>query len=282
MSEERLRSEAPSERSSRILLGTPSFDARKFYFIKFSLAQDDGEQARLRRALFTQPSASNHTLNGEEAMIDLHTHTLLSDGELLPFELARRAQEVGYKVIGITDHVDSSNIDFVIPRIIAACNDINKNWKIKAIAGVEITHMPLELIKSTVKFVRSKGIKLVLAHGETIVEPVIKGTNKESLLSDISILTHPGLITLEDAKLAAAKNIYLEITARKGHSLSNGHVVKMARLAGAKLVLNTDSHTPDNLITKDFAEKTLLGAGLDKKEIAAVFRNSEELVSRIT
>ncbi|PJC48720.1 MAG: PHP domain-containing protein [Candidatus Omnitrophica bacterium CG_4_9_14_0_2_um_filter_42_8] len=215
-------------------------------------------------------------------MIDLHTHTLLSDGELLPFELARRAQEEGYKVIGITDHVDSSNIDFVIPRIIAACNDINKNWKIKAIAGVEITHMPLELIKSTVKFVRSKGIKLVLAHGETIVEPVIKGTNKESLLSGISILTHPGLITLEDAKLAAVKNIYLEITARKGHSLANGHVVKMARLAGAKLVLNTDSHAPDNLITKDFAEKVLLGAGLDKKEITQVFKNSEELVSRLT
>ena len=215
-------------------------------------------------------------------MIDLHTHTLLSDGELLPFELARRAQENGYKVIGITDHVDSSNIDFVIPRIIAACNDINKNWKIKAIAGVELTHIPLELIKSTVKFVRSKGIKLVLAHGETIVEPVIKGTNKESLLSGISILTHPGLITLEDAKLAASKNIYLEITARKGHSLTNGHVVKMARLAGAKLVLNTDSHAPDNLITKDFAEKVLLGAGLDKKEIAVVFKNSEELVSRLT
>ena len=82
-------------------------------------------------------------------MIDLHTHTLLSDGELLPTELARRAQDKGYKVIGITDHVDSSNIDFVIPRIIMACNDINKNWKIKAIPGVEITHMPLELIKST-------------------------------------------------------------------------------------------------------------------------------------
>jgi len=214
-------------------------------------------------------------------MIDLHTHTLLSDGDLLPGELARRAQEKGYKVIGITDHVDSSNIDFVVPRIITACKDINKNWKIKAIAGVEITHMPLELIKSTVKFVRSLGIKLVLAHGETIVEPVIKGTNKESILSGVSILAHPGLITIEDASLAAEKNIYLEITARKGHSLSNGHVVKIARMAGAKLVLNTDSHTPENLITKDFAEDVLLGAGLDKKEIERVFRNSEELVASL-
>lgn len=215
-------------------------------------------------------------------MIDLHTHTLLSDGELLPTELARRAQEKGYKVIGITDHVDSSNIDFVIPGIISACNDINKNWKIKAIPGVEITHMPVELIKSTAKFARAKGIKLILCHGETIVEPVIKGTNKEALLSDINILAHPGLLTLEDAKLAAAKNIYLEITTRKGHSLTNGHVVKMARSAGAKLVLNTDSHCPENLITKDFAKEALSGAGLDKKEIQQVFKNSEELVSRLS
>ena len=215
-------------------------------------------------------------------MIDLHTHTLLSDGELLPTELARRAQDKGYNVIGITDHVDSSNIDFVIPSIINACRDINKNWKIKAIAGVEITHMPIELIKGTAKFIRSKGIKLILAHGETVVEPVIKGTNKEALLSDINILGHPGLITLEDAKLAAVKNIYLEITTRKGHSLTNGHVAKMARLAGAKLVINTDSHLPENLATKDFAEKVLMGAGLDKKEIIQVFKNSEELVAALT
>lgn len=213
-------------------------------------------------------------------MIDLHTHTLLSDGELLPMELARRGQDKGYTVIGITDHVDSSNIDFVIPRIINACNDINKNWKIKTIPGVEITHMPIELIKCTAKFVRSKGIKLILAHGETIVEPVIKGTNKAALLSDINILTHPGLIALEDALLAASRNIYLEITTRKGHSLTNGHVAKMAKLAGAKLVINTDTHSPENLITKDFAEKVLFGAGLDKKEIAQVFRNSEELVGK--
>ncbi|MFA5389111.1 MAG: histidinol phosphate phosphatase domain-containing protein [Candidatus Omnitrophota bacterium] len=215
-------------------------------------------------------------------MIDLHTHTLLSDGELLPSELARRAQEHGYKIIGITDHVDSSNIDFVIPRVINACKDINKNWRIKAIPGVEITHMPVELIKDTVKFVRSAGIKLVLVHGETIVEPVIEGTNREAIMSGADILTHPGLIAMEDAKLAADKGVYLEITARKGHSLTNGHVVKMARASGAKLVINTDSHTPDNLISRDFAGKVLSGAGLDQKEISQVFKNSEELAASLT
>ena len=35
-------------------------------------------------------------------MIDLHTHTLNSDGELLPAELWRRAQVRGYRFLGIT------------------------------------------------------------------------------------------------------------------------------------------------------------------------------------
>ena len=44
-------------------------------------------------------------------MIDLHTHSILSDGELLPSELARRAQVEGYRIIGISDHADPSNLD---------------------------------------------------------------------------------------------------------------------------------------------------------------------------
>lgn len=214
-------------------------------------------------------------------MIDLHTHSLCSDGVFLPSELARRAEKKGYRVIGITDHVDASNIDFVIDKLIKACNDINKNWKIKAIPGVEITHMPLKSIKGAVKFARSKGIKLVVVHGETPVECVIPGTNREGMLSCPDILAHPGLISLEDAKLAADKGVYLEISGRKGHSFANGHVAKTAKAAGAGMVINSDSHGPEDLLTKDLAEKILLGAGLDKKEAKEVFKNSEALACRI-
>jgi len=215
-------------------------------------------------------------------MIDLHTHSLLSDGELLPSELARRAEEKGYKVIGITDHADSSNIEFVISGILKACKDINKNWKIKIIPGVEFTHMPLESIKGAIKFARSKGIKLVLVHGETLSEPVIPGTNEVAISSGADILAHPGFISLEDAKLAAAKGVYLEVTSRLLHSFTNGHVVKVAKLAGAKLIINSDSHGPGDLLTKDFAEKILLGAGLDRKEVKEVFKNSKELIKPLT
>ena len=210
-------------------------------------------------------------------MIDLHTHSLLSDGALLPSELARRAEDKGYRVIGITDHADISNLEFVTEGVVRACKDINKNWRIKAIPGVELTHMPVESLKAAVRLARSKGITLVLIHGETLSEPVMPGTNRHAILAGPTILSHPGLISLEDAKLAASRGVYLEITARPGHSLTNGHVAKIARLAGAGLVINSDSHEPGDLITRGFAEKILLGAGLDKKEAGQVLKNSEKL-----
>ncbi len=51
-------------------------------------------------------------------MIDLHTHSLLSDGELLPLELARRAKVKGYTYLGISDHVDVTNIEYVASSIL--------------------------------------------------------------------------------------------------------------------------------------------------------------------
>ena len=50
-------------------------------------------------------------------MIDLHTHTLYSDGELIPAELWRRAQVKGYRYLAITDHVDASNFEVVFARL---------------------------------------------------------------------------------------------------------------------------------------------------------------------
>jgi histidinol phosphatase-like PHP family hydrolase len=147
-------------------------------------------------------------------MIDLHTHTLLSDGELLPAELATRAENIGYKAIAFTDHVDSSNLDIVLPQIIKACNHLDKFFSIKIIPGVELTHIPPSAIKDMVKDARKMGAKIIIVHGETIVEPVKPGTNKAALEVDIDILAHPGLITREEVRLARNKGIYLELTTR--------------------------------------------------------------------
>ncbi|MBD3181789.1 histidinol phosphate phosphatase domain-containing protein [Candidatus Poribacteria bacterium] len=214
-------------------------------------------------------------------MIDLHTHSLFSDGVLLPAELVQRAEYIGYDAIGITDHVDHSNIDFVVPHITRFAESVNGITKINVIPGVEITHVPPVAIASLAKRARKLGAKLVLVHGETIVEPVPPGTDHHALLADINILAHPGLIEPDDVKLAAQRGICLEITARKGHSLTNGHVAKLALDFGAKLVLNTDSHDPSNLITRENAIRVAKGAGLKDKQMDEMFNNSKKLVEKI-
>jgi histidinol phosphatase-like PHP family hydrolase len=124
---------------------------------------------------------------------------------------------------------------------------------------------------------------VVVVHGETIVEPVEEGTNKEAIRSEYTdILAHPGLILEEDIILAKENQKYIEITARKGHSLTNGHVAKLCKKHNVKMVLNTDSHSPENLITDEMAKKILKGAGLDDTDIISVFQNSLDIVKRYT
>jgi histidinol phosphatase-like PHP family hydrolase len=81
---------------------------------------------------------------------------------------------------------------------------------------------------------------------------------------------------------AKERGVLLEITTRKGHSLTNGHVAKLAMAAGAKLVLNTDSHSPSDLVTDAEALKVALGAGLGEEDFTAMQQNAETLVRKIT
>lgn len=214
-------------------------------------------------------------------MIDLHTHSIFSDGELIPFELIRRAEAIGYSAIAITDHMDSSNIDFIIPRIVKAIEKIRGAVSIEVLPGAEITHAPPELIPDLVKEARRLGAKIVVVHGETIVEPVRKGTNRAAIEAGADIISHPGLISTEDVLSAKEKNVLLEITSRKGHCLSNGYVAKEAMRFGAPLCLNTDSHSPSDLMTKDTARRVLLAAGIEESRIDSVFENSRHLIERV-
>ena len=210
-------------------------------------------------------------------MIDLHSHTVFSDGVLIPSELARRAEDKGLKVIGISDHGDTSNIDFIVPRILETAEALNRVMDIRVIPGIELTHVPPRLISKLADKARKLGAKYVSVHGETIVEPVKQGTNLSALHANIEILCHPGLITEEEVFLAKEKGICLEISARKGHSLTNGHVAKLAKKIGAKLVINTDTHEPSDLINSYAALKVVRGCGLSEEDFNDMQKNAYEI-----
>ena len=204
-------------------------------------------------------------------MFDFHTHTFLSDGVLSPIELVRRAMKIGYRVMAITDHVGPGNMEFVLKTLVADCEMVNRRWDIMALPGVEITHTPSEDIDYIARECRRLGAKVVNVHGETITEPVIDGTNLAAVSSDhVDILAHPGLITAEEAEIAARNGVYLEVSARRGHSAANGHVVNTAKAAGARMILDSDAHAPEDLLTREFAMKVARGSGLDFEEATAV------------
>jgi len=214
---------------------------------------------------------------------DFHTHTVFSDGELIPSELVRRAKVLGHAAVGITDHADASNYKDLIEKNILARDEIRKYWEdIQVVVGVELTHIPPKSIPKMARKCKDEGAEIVVVHGETIVEPVAEQTNYYASISgDVDILAHPGLIDLETAKNILENNIFFELTSRRGHSLTNGHVLNIARALNVPTLINTDTHAPSDLITYDLAKKVGLGSGMTESEVEkALTLNPKELLKR--
>jgi histidinol phosphatase-like PHP family hydrolase len=199
-------------------------------------------------------------------MYDLHTHSTLSDGDMLPIELVRRAAVIGYRTLAITDHVDSGNLSLVIAAQIPL-KELAAAFGVTLLTGVEITHVPPSHIPLLAKRAKEEGADIVVVHGETVVEPVAPGTNMAACTCmEVDLLAHPGLITAEVAREAARRGIALEITSRAGHNRTNGHVVLAARSAGCTLVVDSDAHGPHDLMDTGAREMVARGAGLPLPE----------------
>lgn len=215
---------------------------------------------------------------------DFHTHTSLSDGVLSPIELIRRAAVNGYKAIALTDHSGTGSLSRIIQETVEECALARSHWDILAIPGIELTCVPVQAIAETARKAKQLGACIVVVHGETIVEPVEKGTNLAALQSpDVDILAHPGLLSLEEARLAAANGIFLEISARKGHCLTNGHIAHLAQQTAAKLLLSSDAHSEEDLLTAPLADSIMRGAGLDDAAChQALAVNPQALIERLS
>ena len=214
---------------------------------------------------------------------DFHTHTSLSDGELSPIELIRRASVNNYHTIALTDHTATGELSRIIREAAEICALARSHWNILAIPGVELTHLPVDAIAETARKAKEMGAWIVVVHGETITEPVEKGTNLAALHSPhVDILAHPGLLSLEEAQLAATNGIFLEISARKGHCLTNGYIAALAQHTGAKLLLNSDAHSEQDLLTTSLADAIVHGTGLDNTALRQVLSiNPQNLIENL-
>ncbi|MCX6691830.1 MAG: histidinol phosphate phosphatase domain-containing protein [Methanoregula sp.] len=199
-------------------------------------------------------------------MYDLHTHTIHSDGEMLPIELIRRMAVLGYTTVAITDHVDTSNATTILGSLVMV-KESAQLFGVNLLCGVEITHVPPAQIAGLAHQAKDAGADIVIVHGETPVEPVAPGTNHASCTCRyVDVLAHPGVLTMEDALRAAKNNIALEVTSRGGHNRTNGYIVQVAREAGCQIVVDSDAHAPHDLLDERARFLVAKGAGLTESE----------------
>lgn len=243
-----------------------------------------------------------------EGFYDFHTHTVFSDGGMIPAGLMQRAMVRGCLGLAITDHVDSSNLEWAFENLLKFVEELGqewqpdimpggdvttaplnaldsdtlaKNWHLPIIPGVELTSVPPRKIGALAERARSLGAKWIVVHGETIMEPVAPGTNRAAIEAGVDLLSHPGLITPQDAARAAELGVHLEITTNKGHGLANGWVAQRARESGARLLLNTDCHVSAEMLDAKQRRAIAFGAGLTEEEVDRIWQNSRRIVAQI-
>ncbi|MBD3190026.1 MAG: histidinol phosphate phosphatase domain-containing protein [Candidatus Heimdallarchaeota archaeon] len=219
---------------------------------------------------FFKEAIEDYLSREEYFRTDFHTHSFLSDGVLLPMEQLRRAFTSGHQCYAITDHVSASNLD-IIPKIIEDCKLATKHWDILALPGVELTHVPVAAMDDIIEKAREYGALVVVIHGETIAEPVQPGTNEKAANNkEVDILAHPGFLTEKEATLCEKNDVFVEITSRKGHNITNGHIVQMGKKKNVNFLQNTDTHSPQDMLTYSEGLKILKGAGLQANEAKQV------------
>jgi len=243
-----------------------------------------------------------------EGFYDFHTHTVFSDGGMIPAGLMQRAMVRGCLGLAITDHVDSSNLEWAFENLLKFVEELGqewqsdivpggdvttaplntldsealaKNWHLPIIPGVELTSVPPRKIAALAQKAQSLGAKWVVVHGETIMEPVAPGTNRAAIEAGVDLLSHPGLITADDAARAAELGVHLEITTHKGHGMANGWVAQRARESGAKLLLNTDCHVSAEILDAKQRRAIAFGAGLTAEEVDRIWQNGRRIITRI-
>lgn len=219
---------------------------------------------------------------GTPRRIDFHSHSFLTDGSTSPTDMWTAAEALEHRALALTDHLSMEDPKPLLRRLHAEA----RAWEGEAflpLVGVELTQLPPTRIRAVARAARRAGAEIVIVHGETLADIVPPGTNHAAIESgEVDVLAHPGLIAPADARMAHDNGVLLEISGRRGHSLANGHVVRVALEAGAELVVDSDAHGTDQLIPWAMAQRIARGAGVPEATVENVLSATPaRLVRRI-
>tara|TARA_Y100000310_G_scaffold44160_1_gene41251 strand:+ start:6946 stop:8679 length:1734 start_codon:yes stop_codon:yes gene_type:complete len=224
----------------------------------------------LRTASGEIQASQNHTLpkiiKQNSIKADLHMHTDWSDGLASIQEMAQTAQSMGYEYIAITDHVGKLDI----------ANALDKNKlmrQIKEIDKVNAGFTGFRILKGCEENIRKDGSldlpDSVLAKLDIVIASVHNNMKMNKIAMTkriIKAMENPHVNIIGHAtgrilktrqgydldwplifKASKKTNTALEINAFYDRLDIGDKLIRMAINAGVKLVISTDSHSPEHL-----------------------------------
>ena len=217
---------------------------------------------------------------------DCHLHTVWSDGKENILEMAKKAKELGYQYLAVTDHASfikvANGLD--IKRTIEYLKAVKKADKkingIKILAGIEVDikkngdlYLPNQVLKKFDLVIGAihSGFK---TEKEVMTKRIIKAMQNRYL----DVLAHPSgrLINkrepyqfdfnqiLEQAK--KTKTI-LEINSSYQRLDLNANQARLAKEKGVKMIISTDAHNTGSLEMMKFGIANARRGWLEKKDI---------------
>ena len=167
---------------------------------------------------------------------------------MLPIELIRRMSVTGYTTVAITDHVDTTNTESV-SEISFKFRESAQLFGVISCAAWRSPMSPLS-DPALAKLAKDSGADIVVVHGETLVEPVAPGTNHAACACTyVDVLAHPGLIDppmQNCGKKRHGTGAHFTGWPQQGEWACR----KVAREAGCQIVVDSDAHTPHDLLDK--------------------------------
>lgn len=191
---------------------------------------------------------------------DVHIHTRLGLGADAPLAMLCRARALGLHAVHLADVVDAATLEPVLAAQLALLPDA-LHLDVELVPGVCLAHAPPGRLEELVARARGLGARQVAVYGETLGDHVPRGTNLAAIEARADVLLHPGLLTPQEAALAAAHGVALELCAHPRHCLANGHVARLAREHGATLVTGSGARSVEQLLDPRGLALVQQGAG---------------------
>ncbi len=217
---------------------------------------------------------------------DLQMHTTASDGKNSILEMARKAKEMGYAYIAITDHskavrvaggLDEKQLAKHLKEIEKANGQISG---IRILKGVEVDILPDGSLDLKDDILKECEVVLASVHSrfnmdeQEMTRRVIKAIKNPN----VKILAHPtGRLILEREpfkinlqeviRAAIDQGVAVEINAYPDRLDLKDADARMARDMGARLAINTDAHSAPQLELMKFGVFTARRGWIEAKDV---------------